>query len=165
MVTARGRPAIFPVMNDSIDKSDPTVRRQIAQRFTDAIPHHHAIGLLLISAGPPDVHARLPYREDFLGNIEAGLWHTAIATTAADSACGLAVFLAVPGLEAVATLDLRMEYLRPAVAGCDLEVVADCHHVTRQVAFATATLHQGDPARPSARCTATFMRTGVSVAP
>ncbi|HET7314604.1 PaaI family thioesterase [Salinisphaera sp.] len=152
-------------MTDSIDKSDPVVRGKIAQRFTDAIPHNRAIGLTLISAGPPDVHTRLAYREDFLGNVKAGLWHTAIATTAADSSCGLAVFLAMPGMEAVATLDLRMDYLRPAVAGRDLEIVASCHHVTRNVAFATAMLHQGDSGRPTARCTATFMRTGGSVLP
>lgn len=152
-------------MTDNIDKTDPAVRREIARRFTEAIPHNHAIGLTLVDVGPPEVHTRLAYREDFLGNVEAGLWHTAIATTAADSSCGLAVFLAVPGLEAVATLDLRMDYLRPAVAGKDLEVVAGCHHVTRHVAFATAVLHQGDPERPTARCTANFMRTGGSVIP
>lgn len=150
-------------MADDIDKTDPAVRREIARRFTDAIPHNHAIGLVLVDAGLPDVQTRLPYREDFLGNIEAGLWHTAIATTAADSSCGLAAFLAVPGLESVATLDLRMDYLRPAVAGHDLVVVARCHHVTRHIAFVTAVLHQGDPERPTARCTANFMRTGGSV--
>lgn len=150
-------------MTDSIDKADPAVRREIARRFTEAIPHNHAIGLAVIDAGPPDVQTRLAYREAFLGNPKAGLWHTAIATTVADSSCGLAVFLAIPGLETVATLDLRMDYLRPAVAGRDLDVVAGCHHVTRHMAFATATLYQGDPERPTARCTATFMRTGGSV--
>ncbi|AWN15424.1 PaaI family thioesterase [Salinisphaera sp. LB1] len=150
-------------MADNIDKTDPAVRREIAQRFTAAIPHNHAIGLVLVDAGPPAVHTRLAYREAFLGDVEAGLWHTGVATTAADSSCGLAAFLAVPGLEAVATLDLRMDYLRPAVAGRDLDVVARCHHVTGHVAFVTAVLHQGDPDRPTARCTASFMRTGGSV--
>ena len=152
-------------MADNIDKTDPAVRREIARRFTNAIPHNHAIGLTLVDAGPPVVRTRLAYREAFLGNVEAGLWHTAIATTAADSSCGLAVFLAVPSLEAVATLDLRMDYLRPAVAGRDLEVEASCHHVTRHMAFVTALLHQGDPDRPTARCTATFMRTGGALIP
>lgn len=150
-------------MNDTIDKADPAVRREVAHRFIDAIPHNHAIGLTLEAAGPPAVRTRLPYREAFLGNVEAGLWHTAIATTAADSTCGLAVFLALDGLPAIATLDLRMDYLRPAVAGLDLFVGAHCHHVTRHIAFVTATLDQGDADRPTARCTASFMRTGGSV--
>ena len=111
----------------------------------------------------PRSRTRLAYREAFLGNVEAGLWHTAIATTAADSELRAGRVSRPAGLEAVATLDLRMDYLRPAVAGRDLEVVAGCHHVTRHIAFATAVLHQGDPERPTARCTANFMRTGGSV--
>ena len=150
-------------MNDTIDKTDPAVRAEIARRFAAAIPHNAAIGLVLEDAATDTVRMRLGYQAAFIGNVEAGLWHTGIAFTAADSACGLAVFLALPGLEAIATLDLRMDHLRPALAGADLVIEATCHHVTERMAFVNADLHQDDPARCVARATATFTRTGKSV--
>ena len=150
-------------MGEDIDKRDPAVRETIAGRFNRMIPHNQAIGLQVADVAGERIRTTLAYRAEFLGDPEAGLWHTAIGTTAADSTCGLAVFLAIPGLESVATIDLRMDYLRPAVAGRALEIEAECYHVTQCVAFAEATLHQGDRERPTARCTAAFMRTGRSV--
>ncbi|MES1924094.1 PaaI family thioesterase [Salinisphaera sp. T31B1] len=150
---------------DGIDKSEPEVRAEIARRFHDRIPHIAALGLEIVDVSGPTIVVELPFREDFVGDPMAGLWHTAVGTSAADSACGLAVFLALPGLETVATLDLRMDYLRPARAGQSLVVEAECHHITRCVAFVRATLHQNTPDRPTALCHAAFMRTGRSVRP
>ncbi|RJS92489.1 PaaI family thioesterase [Salinisphaera sp. Q1T1-3] len=147
-------------MIESHHQIDPEAWARLAQRFHAAIPHSLAIGLTLVDAGPPSVHMRLPYRDVFLGDIDAGLWHTGIAAVAADATCGLAVFLTLSARSAIATLDLRMDHLRPAVAGSALDVVADCHHVTQRMAFVTAVLHQDDPTRPVARATATFARTG-----
>ena len=162
MTDCRGQ-AIVSVMNETIDKRDPAVRAEIARRFAEAIPHNHAIGLVLEDASTDTVRMRLGYREVFLGDIESGLWHTGITFTAADSACGLAVFLKLPGLEAIATLDLRMDHHRPAVADKDLIIEAYCHHVTQRMAFVTADLYQDARERCVARATATFTRTGRSV--
>lgn len=145
---------------NAADKRDPAVRRQIAERFNNAIVFNRALNIELLHVESEPIEARVAYRPEFLGDAAAGLWHTSVATALADSACGLAVFLALPGFEAIATLDLRMDYLRPAVAGQDLHVAAECHHITRSVAFARATLYQADRDRPTALCTAAFMRTG-----
>lgn len=145
---------------NAADKRDPAVRRQIAERFNNAIVFNRALNIELLHVESEPIEARVAYRPEFLGDAAAGLWHTSVATALADSACGLAVFLALPGFEAIATLDLRMDYLRPAVADQDLYVVAECHHVTRSAIFAHATIHQGDGERPTARCTAVFVRTG-----
>lgn len=145
-----------------MDKRDPAVRARIAEHFNDAIPHNGAIGLEVVDSGGETVVTSLAFREEFIGDPGARLWHTAVGTTAADSSCGLAVFLALPDMEAIATLDLRMDYLRPAVGQAPLTVESECYHITRCVAFARATLHQGDRERPTALCTAAFMRTGRS---
>src|SRR5699024_111019 len=132
------------------DKRDPAVRARIAQQFNDAIAYNRALNIELLDVTGEPLEARVAYRPELIGDAVAGLWHTSVATALADSACGLAVFLALPGYEAVATLDLRMDYLRPAVAGRDLHVAAECHHTTRCVAFARATLYQDDRDRPTA---------------
>lgn len=153
-------------MNDSqvrgIDKREPGVRARIAQGFNQAVAHNQALGLRVADVSGERVCVTLDYRDDFLGDPIAGLWHTAVGISAADSSCGLAVFLALPDMESIATLDLRMDYLRPAVADKGLQVEAECYHITRCVAFARATLHQGDRERPVSLCTAAFMRTGQS---
>ena len=152
-------------MNETLDKRDPAIREQIAAAFNGGIPHNQAIGLIVMDASGDIVHTRLDYQAAFLGDPVARLWHTAVGTTAADSSCGLAVFLALPALEAIATLDLRMDYLRPAVADKPLHIAARCHHITRRVCFARATLYQDDIERPTAECTAAFMRTGKRLLP
>ncbi|MES1929294.1 thioesterase [Salinisphaera dokdonensis CL-ES53] len=147
-------------MNDHTDLRDPAVRERVAAGFNQRIAHNQAIGLRVVDVQTDRVVTTLAYREEFLGDPVAGLWHTAIGTTAADSTCGLAVFLSLPALESIATLDLRMDYLRPAVAGHDLWVEAECYHLTQSVAFVRATLHQSDREKAVSLCTAAFMRTG-----
>ncbi len=164
-VTAGPRLSIVSTMHEPLDKTEPATRARIAAAFNGGIPHNQAIGLEVVDVSGDWVHTRLAYREAFLGDPVARLWHTSVGTTAADSSCGLAVFLALPTLEAIATLDLRMDYLRPAVAGKPLQVRASCHHITRYVAFVRAMLYQNDIDRPTAHCTAVFMRTGRQMLP
>ena len=152
-------------MYEQLDKRDPAIRAEIAARFNGGIPYNQAIGLRVVDVAGERIVTALDYRECFLGDPGAGLWHTSVGLAAADSTCGLAVFLALPGLETIATLDLRMDYLRPAVAEQGLWIEAECYHVTRCVGFVRATLHQGERERAVSLCTAAFMRTGRQLRP
>lgn len=138
-------------------QADPA---RLAEGFVRAIPHNVALGLQVVECGPAKAVTRLDYREHYLGDPVERLWHTGPAISLADATLGFAVFQALPRLESIATLDLRMDYLRPARAGEPLIAVGNCYHLTQRVAFARAELHQGDPDKPTAICTATFMRTG-----
>ncbi|MDT0617963.1 PaaI family thioesterase [Salinisphaera sp. P385] len=144
--------------------SNPDPREQQRQRIADgfmrAIPHNTALGMRVVDTGPGTARTCLDYRPEFLGDVAAGLWHTGPAISLADATAGLAVFLGLPEPGSIATLDLRMDYLRPAVADQPLIADGECDHITRRIVFAGVRLHQGDPTRPTARCTATFMRTG-----
>lgn len=135
------------------------MRERLADGFYRAVPHNRALGTAIVETGAGLAEARLNYRDAFLGDPEAGIWHTGPMISLADATCGLAVMLGLPEIESVATLDLRMDYLRPAVAEAALFARAECYHVTRRVAFVRATLHQGDSDSATAVCTAAFMRT------
>lgn len=128
--------------------------------FMELIPHNRDIGLTVLEFGENAVLAQLPFREDFLGDLEQRLWHTSVALSVMDSTCALAVYGGLGQYEPIATLDLRVDHLRPAVADQPLYVTASCYRLTPHIAFARGYTYQDDPDRPTSACTATFMRTG-----
>ena len=58
-----------------------------------------------------------------------------------------------------ATLDLRIDYMRPAAARAGVTVEAHCYHTTRSIAFVRAHAWDADPADPIATAQAAFMLT------
>ncbi|MCI0573977.1 MAG: PaaI family thioesterase [Myxococcaceae bacterium] len=129
--------------------------------FVEGIPHNAALGLKLVDVGPAPGQATmvLPYDEKLVGNPETGVLHGGAVTTLMDAACGTAVFLSLPSLMRVATLDLRIDYLHPARPGQALTAEAECYKLTRQVAFVRALAHHGDPSDPVAHAAGTFILT------
>src|SRR5262245_42388165 len=101
---------------------------------------------------------RLPVREEFLADVERGVIHTGVVTSLIDSVCGLAMLAHLGTLERIATLDLRVDYLRPSRLHHDLVCRAECYRSTQVIAFMRATVWQDDRAQPVAVCQAAFMR-------
>lgn len=126
--------------------------------FTQAIPHVRELGITVNSITPDATVVRLPYRSDWLGDIERGLIHTGVISTLVDTASGLAVFAKLATFEPIATLDLRMDYLRVALRDKDLHCRAECYRVTSHIAFVRATAWQNDEQTPVAISQSVFMR-------
>ena len=78
---------------------------------------------------------RMPYNPDFCIDEEGTILHGGVLTALLDSAFGLANFLAIDDVQTMATLDLRVDYLRPATSRADVMVSADCYRRTRHIAF------------------------------
>ncbi len=82
------------------------------------------------------VTIRMPFNPNFCVDDEGTLLHGGVLTALLDSAFGLANFLAIDDdVQTMATLDLRVEYLRPAKSGADVLVFAECYRKTRHIAF------------------------------
>lgn len=129
----------------------------LSRIFGATCPHFDELGLELLDSAPGRAVMRLPYSESLVGNLETAVLHGGAVTTLVDSACGFVAMTALPEPGPVATLDLRIDYLRPARAGWDLLVRADCYRVTRQIAFARAEAYHEDPDTPVAAALGTFM--------
>lgn len=129
------------------------------QVFGAPVPHLEEMGVAVVETAPERLTLRLPYRPCLIGDSEAELLHSGAVTSLADTACGFLAMTVWPAPRTVATLDLRMDFLRPALAGQDLFVEARCLQRTRHVVFVRAKVYQADPEVPVALATGTFMLT------
>ncbi|HEU4533403.1 MAG TPA: PaaI family thioesterase [Polyangiaceae bacterium] len=141
--------------------------RRFEEGFVQHVPHNRALGLRFLACTPGgDALVELPYRDDLVGNPDTGVLHGGAITSLLDATCGAAVFLKLLVFAPIATLDLRIDYLKPAAAGAAVRAKAYCYKTTRHVAFARALAYNDREDDPVASAAATFMifskgRTGV----
>jgi uncharacterized protein (TIGR00369 family) len=122
-------------------------------------PHAEAIGMQFVGIEGRTVTVRVPYAKHLIGDPDTGVIHGGVMTTTLDNASGWAIRCHEDWTKdnSMATLDLRIDYMRPATPNEDLVVQAECYKLTRNVAFVRGLAHQGDPGNPVAASTATFM--------
>lgn len=127
------------------------------QALLDHVPHCREIGMQAVRAGPGEVVLRIPYAEHLVGDVSRGVVFGGVITTLLDHAGGAAVMCSLSELVSVATIDLRIDYMRPAVPGCDLIGAARCYRRTRDVAFVRGAAYHDDPDDPFATFLSTYM--------
>ena len=115
------------------------------------------IGARITAVAPSRGSMTLPARPEWVGDPLRGQLHPGALTVLADSACGLAVGAALKERAPYATLDLRMDYLRPAGPEADVHCDAHCFRLTRNVAFVRGEVYQADREQPIAVAQASFM--------
>lgn len=116
-----------------------------------------ASGLRIDRAERGEAWSSLPYQSVFAGDTKSGVIHGGVVTAMLDESCGMAVQLALDGSRAIATLDLRIDYQKPAKPGLDIKAHAICTYVTRSIAFVRATAYQDTEQDPVATAAACFM--------
>ena len=136
---------------------DEATKRRIARQFMEALPQARALSIRLDEIGRATARMVLPYDARLVGDPETGVIHGGAVSTLMDTCCGAAVMTHPEAPGVTATIDLRIEYMRPATPGADITAEATCHHLTRSVAFVRAVATDGDPDRPVATATGSFM--------
>ncbi|TAJ65017.1 PaaI family thioesterase [Brevundimonas sp.] len=121
--------------------------------------HTHALGFVYDSLDGDRVRIRAPWREDLVGDPDTGVLSGGLVTTLLDHVGGLAVWIALGRFESIATLDLRVDYMRAAAARRDLIAEARCYHLTRSVAFVRAWAFEDGPDDPVAAAQSAYMLT------
>jgi len=132
--------------------------------LTDLLPklaggaaHTHALGFAFEGLDGDRVRIRVPYRADLVGDPETGVLAGGLVTTMLDHVGGLAIWVALGGFKPIATLDLRVDYMRAAEAGRDLIAEARCFRMTRSIAFVRAWAFEDSPDNPVAASQAAYV--------
>ena len=133
-------------------------RLKRARQSMQALPHAKALGMVLTDLGEGSATITMDYDPRFIGDPATGVLHGGAISALMDSASGAAVMShpAAANATATATLDLRIDYMRPATPGQRITARAQCYHVTRSVAFIRVTATDADESRPVATATGTF---------
>ncbi|MBX9797033.1 PaaI family thioesterase [Sphingomonas sp.] len=103
----------------------------------------------------------LPYDPRLVGDPDTGVLASGPILTMMDMATSMAVWLKLGKFRAHATLDLRIDYLRPATPGKTVYGRGECYRITRAISFIRGQAHDGDPADPLAHVAGTYMFTEV----
>ncbi len=149
-------------MNDLLASSDLLATWN--RNYIDPRAQMHDIGAQITAIGKTSGTMMMPARPDWLGDPIRGWLHPGALTVLADSACGLAVGVAIAESAPYATLDLRMEFLRPASPEHDVYCEANCYRLARSVAFTDGHVWQSNRDEPIATVQATFMLSTVAKA-
>lgn len=121
--------------------------------------HHGLIGLRYVAHGDDWAELAFDYSEKLIGDEATGVLASGPILTLMDMVTSVAILMKKKKLQPQATLDLRIDYLRPATPGKAVFGRGECYRVARSVAFVRGQAHDGDPADPIANVAATYMFT------
>jgi uncharacterized protein (TIGR00369 family) len=135
---------------------EPAIALEIITQFVAEIPFLKALSATVLGLERGRCCLSLPWQAGLVGDHSTGIIHGGVITTLLDSASGAAVFSVIPRVMQIATLDLRIDYLRPATPRADIMGEASCYRMSKNVAFVRGRAFQ-ESDREIASCLATFM--------
>jgi uncharacterized protein (TIGR00369 family) len=133
------------------------VEELLTKLFGSMSPHMRQLGFEVVSIQGGVCIAQLPYSEELVGDPATGVLHGGVVTSLLDTAGGAAVLSAVGQPIPLATLDLRIDYLRPSTPGKTMRAKVECYKKTYNIAFARGVAFELDESDPVASMAATYM--------
>jgi uncharacterized protein (TIGR00369 family) len=127
-----------------------------ALQFIEVIPHAKELGMQVSALQDGRATISMPYDLRLVGDPSTGVLHGGAISALMDTCSGAAVMCHPAAPISTATLDLRIDYFRPATPGQAVTARAECHHVTRSVAFVRVVATDADEERPVAMGTGVF---------
>lgn len=121
------------------------------------VGHGRALGLEYRQSADNWIELALPWRKELVGIEEEGILASGAIVSLLDTCGGGSIWMAIGHFQPIVTIDLRLDYLRPALKGETVIARCECYKLTRQVAFIRGTAHCGDESRPVAHAAGTYM--------
>ncbi len=121
--------------------------------------HNGMLGTVYHAHGTNWCELELAYNEDLVSDPSTGILASGPIFTLMDMATSMSVWLKRGMFAPQATLDLRIDYLRPATPGKTVIGRGECYHTSKSVAFIRGFAHDGDPEKPIANVAGTYFFT------
>lgn len=119
--------------------------------------HAGALGIAYRDSGPDWAELDLPYAPELIGDPDSGVLASGPIIALMDMATSFAIWRKRGHFRPHATLDLRIDYLRPATPGRTVTGRGECYRLTRAISFIRGQAHDGDPDDPIAHVAGTYM--------
>ncbi|MDE0211997.1 MAG: PaaI family thioesterase [Boseongicola sp.] len=127
------------------------------RRFIDELPFCRAMNMVLEEVGEGTAVVSMPWNDRLVGDPVTGVAHGGAVSSLLDTCGGVAVLSHPARPSATATLNFRIDYMRPATPGQTITAHATCFHLTRTVAFVRTLATDEDKANPVATATGAFV--------
>jgi uncharacterized protein (TIGR00369 family) len=127
--------------------------------------HNGMLGTRYRAHGDDWCELELPYDARLASDAETGILASGPIFTIMDMSTSISIWLKSRVFQPQATLDLRIDYLRPARPGNTVIGHGECYHVTRSVAFVRGFAHDGEPEKPIAHVAGTYFFTASGQGP
>lgn len=132
---------------------------ELGDRMAQSTPQAAALGFRLVAVESGLATMAVDHKPDLVGDPETGVVAGGVVTTLLDHVCGLAVtsrLLSEGHLTRVATLDLRIDYMRAAEPGKTIFGRARCYKLGHAIAFVRAAAFDVEEDDPVATAQAAF---------
>jgi len=127
------------------ETSGPADLASLIRIIETALPFHVHLGLRVEELGPGYARMRLPFKPEFVGDVRRPALHGGLISFLVDTCGGTAVWTRCRHDDRIATIDLRVDFLRPAPED-DLVAVGKVKLLGNRVGNATVKLFAaGDP--------------------
>lgn len=137
--------------------------KPVIDQFMKAIPQMRALGIRYSGAGRDWAELTLPWAEKLVAypgpDGKPGVIASGAIFTLMDSVGGFSVQAARKMPSRIATVDLRLDYLRPARPEQTVYGYSKVQKLTRTIAFVRGYAHDGDRDDPVALMSGSFMMT------
>lgn len=119
--------------------------------------HNGRLGIRYMSHGGGWAELAIDPDACFASGRDAALWASGPVASLMDVTTSCAVWAIKGSISHQATLDLRIDYVRPANLLQPIFGRGECYRIAGDVAFVRGVAHQGDIANPVASVAGTFM--------
>lgn len=119
--------------------------------------HNALLGIRYHDHAPGWVELAMPWQEKLVGDRASGAFASGPMMTLMDNAAGVAIYLQRGGYLPQVTVDLRIDYLRPAKRGALLVCRTELVSMSGTIAVTRGIAYDAAPEDPACHVTATFM--------
>lgn len=123
--------------------------KRLKHFFEKEIRFNAFLRMCVAELGEGYARLEIPYREELIGDPLRPALHGGVVSTLLDTAGGIAAFTSVAPGDLLSTVDLRVDYLRPAGL-LDLSAEGRVVRIGNRVAVCDIVAYQDDPEKPVA---------------